>query len=94
MAMHSTHVFDGAQGSAVKNYPQSHWIMGLFAPFARAGSAVRAELRARRAYAELASLDDRMLRDIGISRSEIHSLVRRPVASAEAVPPRVLAQRP
>ena len=42
--------------------------------------AIEAELAARRAAAELAELDDRMLRDLGLSRSEIENKVRRPVA--------------
>jgi uncharacterized protein YjiS (DUF1127 family) len=42
--------------------------------------AIEAELAARRAAAELADLDDRMLRDLGLSRSEIENKVRRPAA--------------
>jgi len=57
--------------------PQSRWLIPLFAVIARAGSVVQAELRARRDAAELASLDDRMLCDMGVSRSEIQRLVRR-----------------
>src|SRR5262249_52635699 len=62
--------------------PQPRWLAHLFAAIATAGSALRAELRARRAAAELASLDDHMLRDIGVGRSEIQTVVRRPTASA------------
>src|SRR5262249_55090133 len=63
--------------------PQSRWPLRLLEALARTTSAVQAELRARRTAAELANLDDRMLRDIGVSRSEIQSLVRRPIASAQ-----------
>jgi len=40
--------------------------------------AIEAELAARHAIAELASMNDRMLRDLGITRSEIENVVRRP----------------
>ena len=40
--------------------------------------AIEAELAARQAMAELAEMDDRMLRDLGLSRSEIENRVRRP----------------
>ena len=40
--------------------------------------AIEAELVARQAMAELAEMDDRMLRDLGLSRSEIENRVRRP----------------
>jgi len=84
MAMHSTQFFRRTEGIKTQVRVQSRWLMRLFAALAKARSAVHSELRARRDAAELASLDDRMLRDIGISRSEIDSLVRRPVAGARA----------
>ena len=40
--------------------------------------AIGAELAARQAMADLAEMDDRMLRDLGLSRSEIENRVRRP----------------
>ena len=40
--------------------------------------AIAAELAARHAIVELASMDDRMLRDLGITRGEIENLIRRP----------------
>ncbi|MCA6108530.1 DUF1127 domain-containing protein [Bradyrhizobium sp. CNPSo 4026] len=40
-------------------------------------SKVRDELAIRRAMAELRELDDRMLRDIGLSRCDIASVRRR-----------------
>jgi hypothetical protein len=45
--------------------------------------AIEAELAARRAIAELADMDDYMLRDIGITRSEIASRARRARADVE-----------
>ena len=43
----------------------------------RMKTAIEAELAARQAIAELASMSDYMLRDLGISRSEIENAVRR-----------------
>jgi uncharacterized protein YjiS (DUF1127 family) len=50
----------------------------LFASLSRLSMVLRAELQSRRAIAELAMMDDQMLRDIGICRSEIEHAVRRP----------------
>jgi uncharacterized protein YjiS (DUF1127 family) len=41
-------------------------------------NAIEAELAARRAIAELASMDDRRLRDLGITRGEINNWIRGP----------------
>jgi uncharacterized protein YjiS (DUF1127 family) len=43
----------------------------------RMKTAIEAELAARQAIAELASMSDYMLRDPGINRSEIEDVVRR-----------------
>jgi len=73
MLLHSSH---DTQGIDARTHPQFRRLMRLLAALARARSAVQAELRARRDVAELASMEDRMLRDVGISRSEINVLVR------------------
>ena len=44
-------------------------------------TTIEAELAARAAMGELASMNDHMLRDLGITRGEIESTVRRPRAS-------------
>ena len=44
-------------------------------------AAIEAELAARQAFAELASMNDHMLRDLGIARGGIQSTVRRSRAS-------------
>ncbi len=54
------------------------WAGGRFALVTRVISALSSELEARRAAREVSELDDRMLRDIGISRSDIEGLVRQP----------------
>lgn len=57
---------------------RSSWAKGSFARLRRVISVLSGELEARRTARELCALDDRMLRDIGISRSDIHRLLRRP----------------
>jgi uncharacterized protein YjiS (DUF1127 family) len=68
---------------------RQHWAARLRAILTRLISAAKAELRARRAAAELARMDDCMLRDIGIARSEIESAVRRKTRESDrnAPPP-------
>ena len=46
----------------------------------RMKTAIEAELAARQAITELASMNDQMLRDLGINRCEIENAVRRPRA--------------
>ena len=45
--------------------------------------AIEAELAVRRAITELTSMDDRMLRDLGITRGEIQNTIRGPRKIAE-----------
>lgn len=54
----------------------SHWLKRAFAALARARSAIRGGLRARRDAAELEKLDDRVLRDIGLCRRVIRGPTR------------------
>ena len=64
---------------------QSRWsriarraINRLLAALKRMKAAIQAELAARRAIEELAGMNDHMLHDLGITRGEIESVVRRP----------------
>jgi uncharacterized protein YjiS (DUF1127 family) len=52
----------------------------IFEFLTRVKRAIEAELAARQAITELASMNDHMLRDLGISRCEIENAVRRPRA--------------
>ncbi len=52
-------------------------ITRLLAVLKRMKAAIQAELAARRASEELAGMNDRMLRDLGITRGEIERAVRR-----------------
>ena len=56
-------------------------ITRLLAVLKRMKAAIEAELAARHAIEELARMNDHMLRDLGITRSEIESAVRRPRAN-------------
>jgi uncharacterized protein YjiS (DUF1127 family) len=53
-------------------------IAGVLAVLKGIRKAIDAELAVRRAIVELASMDDRVLRDLGITRGEIQNLIRRP----------------
>jgi uncharacterized protein YjiS (DUF1127 family) len=46
------------------------------AGFARVGRAVVKDVRTRRAVAELSRMDDSMLRDIGLARSDVDRVAR------------------
>ena len=79
MEMHSKASLYEIHGIVVQRRGQSRprrLVAGILAFVAIVKRAIEAELAARRAMAELAELDDRMLRDLGVSRSEIESKVR------------------
>jgi len=78
----SLYAFYGISVPAARR-PGPGWPERFGVVLSRLGSTLKAELQARRAAAELAAMDDRELRDIGISRSEIDYLVRQ---SPEASP--------
>jgi uncharacterized protein YjiS (DUF1127 family) len=79
MDMHSRQSLYQVHGISVRDRArlQFLWTKGIFALLTRVKSALRAEMQARRAALELAGLDDRMLRDIGINRTDIERTVRR-----------------
>ena len=79
MEMHSRKSLYEVHGISTRHEARLRllWTTGVFALLTRVQSALRAEMRARRADSELACLDDRMLRDIGINRSDIEQAVRR-----------------
>jgi uncharacterized protein YjiS (DUF1127 family) len=57
-------------------------IARIFVFLTKATRAIEAELAARQAMTELAEMNDYMLRDLGIVRSDIPNMVRRPRANA------------
>jgi uncharacterized protein YjiS (DUF1127 family) len=84
MEMHSRQSLKEIHGFSVPPRRPSRWgslmrlsIARVFAVLKEIRKAIEAELAARQAIVELASMDDRMLRDLGITRGEIGNLVRR-----------------
>jgi uncharacterized protein YjiS (DUF1127 family) len=85
MEMHSRASLHEIHGIVVRRHGRSRPIVRrlaarILAFVSTVKRAIEAELAVRRARAELAEMDDRMLRDIGLLRCEIESRVRRPVA--------------
>jgi uncharacterized protein YjiS (DUF1127 family) len=85
MEMHSQRSLYEIHGISAPPRRQSRWsriarraINRLLAVLTRLTEAIQAELAARRAIEELAGMNDHMLRDLGITRGEIESEVRRP----------------
>ena len=85
MEMHSRQSLNEIHGISAPPRRQPRWrsltrrsIAGVCAVLKRIKEVINAELAARRAIAELLTMDDRMLRDLGITRGEIGNLIRRP----------------
>ena len=91
MEMHSRQSLNEIHGISAPPRRQPRWgslmrlsIAGVLAVLKGIRKAIDAELAARQAIVELASMDDRMLRDLGITRGEIEHLTRRPQANVRA----------
>jgi uncharacterized protein YjiS (DUF1127 family) len=91
MEMHSRQSLNEIDGISAPPRPQSRWgsltrlsIARILAVLRGITKAIDAELAARHAIIELASMDDRMLRDLGINRGEIENLIRRPRGNVRA----------
>jgi uncharacterized protein YjiS (DUF1127 family) len=83
MEMHSQRSLYEIHGISAPLRRQSRWsriarraIARLLATLKKLRTAIEAELAARRAITELSSMNDQMLRDIGITRGEIWNTVR------------------
>ena len=85
MEMHSRKSLYEIHGISALPRGQPRWrllvrlgIVRILAVLKAIKNAVEAELASRHAIAELASMDDRMLRDLGITRNEIENKIRWP----------------
>ena len=91
MEMHSRQSLNEIHGISAPPRRQPRWrslmrrgITGVRAVLKGIKEAIDAELAARRAIAELLTMDDRTLRDLGITRGEIGNLIRRPRGNVRA----------
>jgi uncharacterized protein YjiS (DUF1127 family) len=89
MEMHSRQSLKEIHGISAAPRRQPRWLLrlGIAAVLAvpkAMTKVINAELAARRAIVELASMDDRMLRDLGITRGEIRNLIRGPRGNVRA----------
>jgi uncharacterized protein YjiS (DUF1127 family) len=91
MEMHSRQSLNEIHGISTPPRRQPRWGSLMRLIIARVGAVLKrikevvdAELAARRAIAELLTMDDRTLRDLGITRGEIGNLIRRPRGNLRA----------
>ena len=91
MEMHSRQSLKEIHGISAPPRRQPRWgslmrlsITGVLATLKGIAKAIDAELATRHAITELASMDDRTLRDLGITRGEIQNLIRRPRRNVRA----------
>lgn len=77
MEIHTPQSLYRIHGIDLQHRPRRQGVIGrLFSMLTALRSAIETELGARRAAAELSSLDDSMLRDIGVPRCDIERIVR------------------
>jgi len=91
MEIHSRQSLNEIHGISAPPRRQTRWgslmrlsIARVLAVLKGITKAIAAELAAGHAIVELASMDDRMLRDLGITRGEIENLIRRPRGNVRA----------
>jgi uncharacterized protein YjiS (DUF1127 family) len=91
MEMHSRQSLNEIHGISAPPRRQLRWrslmrlsITRVLAVLKGIAKAIDAELAARHAIAELASMDDHMLRDLGLTRGEIENVIRRPRGNVRA----------
>ena len=78
MEMHTPQSLYATHGLVLQPRPHArpYWIKSLLARFSRMRLALGREWEMRRAVAELKQLDDHLLDDLGLRRSDIEHVVR------------------
>ena len=77
MELHSPQSLYRTHGISVEPRPARRASMtSLLAKLGEIGRVISREMRHRRAVAELSEMDDHLLRDIGVSRTQIPYIVR------------------
>lgn len=76
MEMHTSRSLYATHAIMVRRRPRTRWIEPVLTVLSRMKRALQRELEIRRAEAELKTLSDHLLKDLGISRSDIERVVR------------------